>query len=339
MRRLLGLAILVAMALALSTTGVMSSPSNSNTIYLPVVSDYSPVALSWTQRTSLLGWTTPLGGAAVAGGQIYDIVLDASYDNSIHALAYDPTTDSWTLRPGSISSPGCCVPMAVASATNGKIYAVDIDGSSPMTFEYDPSSDIWTTRAPIPAPAGYFGFGWVGATNGKLYAIGGSSSANTGLATLLIYDPSTDTWSTGASLPTGVYLPSVAATSDGKIYVFGDVIGEIYGTTSGSWTSFTPTYPGFVSHGMGATQAGDGRIYLVGGPPCQCNGIPPPTVLVYDPVANAWASQTNLPWGEQAPSVLVLNGYQLYVVGGFYGSGQDHRMAEATIPTLSSASR
>jgi N-acetylneuraminic acid mutarotase len=147
-----------------------------------------------------------------------------------------------------------------------------------MTFEYDPSSDIWTTRAPIPAPAGYFGFGWVDATNGKLYAIGGSSSANTGLATLLIYDPSTDTWSIGASMPTGVYLPSVAATSDGK-------------------------------------------IYRVGGPPCQCNGIPLPTVLVYDPVANAWASQTNLPWGEQAPSVLVLNGYQLYVVGGFYGSG------------------
>ena len=63
--------------------------------------------------------------------------------------------------------------MGVASAPNGKIYAVSgaNTGTYPFVDEYDPASDSWTIRSSIPTPRYYFGLAAAG--NGKLYAIGG----------------------------------------------------------------------------------------------------------------------------------------------------------------------
>ena len=51
--------------------------------------------------------------------------------------------------------------------------------------------------------------------NGKLYAIGGS-----GLSSVEIYDPSTETWSSGVALPSEVQSRN-CDYCDGKIYLIG----------------------------------------------------------------------------------------------------------------------
>ena len=83
---------------------------------------------------------------------------------------------------------------------------------------------------------------------------------------------------------------------------------------------------------MGAVQASDGKIYLVGGPRSLSNGVPSNAALAYDPASNTWLAETQLPIGEQQPSLVTTNGSDLYVIGGYLGEGFDSEVYEASIP-------
>lgn len=238
----------------LSVTGTASAGSFRTQIYLPIVQNSASAPFAWQNRASL-----PYGvmymGAATVGGKLYVIVYYPSYDggdNGIHAVLYDPSANTLTLRPGHAPWPGCCFPPYVAGGANGKIYVIDdqtLPGATRLTEEYDPSSDTWTSRAPIPAVANdYYGFTLVGAS--------------------------------------------------------------------------------------------DGKLYLAGGPPCACNSlIPSNAVLVYDPTADSWTTEMNLLFPEENPSVVVLNGTDVYVVGGWNGLEYDPYVEEATIPPSVGAAR
>jgi len=124
--------------------------------------------------------------------------------------------------------------------------------------------------------------------------------------------------------------PSVAATADGKIYVFGSDLVAVYTAATAHGRRFRAT--SLVSTVMGAVQAGGGKIYLVGGPASSSNGLPPATVLVFDPATNSRATQTDLLEGKQSPSAVAMNSGDLYVIGGNNGFRFDSSVEEATIP-------
>jgi len=101
-------------------------------------------------------------------------------------------------------------------AQNGKIYAIGgrhgASSISPVNVveECDPSTNIWTTRAPMPTARAYVGI--VAASNGKLYAVGGTHS---GIAINVVeeYDPATNGWATKAPMPTPRYNIGLAAVT------------------------------------------------------------------------------------------------------------------------------
>src|SRR3989442_1167143 len=67
------------------------------------------------------------------------------------------------------------------------------------------------------------GLGVAGASNGKVYAVGGyfADTSNHYLTTLEQYDPATNFWSTMASMPTGRVGLGFAAATNGKLYAAG----------------------------------------------------------------------------------------------------------------------
>jgi N-acetylneuraminic acid mutarotase len=348
-KRLAGLALLIASIGILGSYSVMASSTSSNQVYLPYVVNPVPTstptptplpgALVWTARADVPYWIYPIMGGAVINGQIYVVGPYSTQDygdGRIHAVTYDPTTNSWTMRSGSALG-GWFGPATATGAANGKIYVIAANpDSSRTTLEYNPASDSWTTRAPIPPAVGINLTGWIGASNGKLYAIGGPSLADTAQTVFLAYDPSNDTWSSAAALPIGISSPSLAATGDGKIYTFGNFVAEVYNTATDAWSTFMPK--ALVSKGMGGVQAGDGKIYLAGGPP-DGRGIPSKIVLVYDPISDSWTTQTALSLGVESPLLLVLNGKSLYVIGGYTGEGWASSVESATIGGMTNGTR
>jgi N-acetylneuraminic acid mutarotase len=282
--------------------------------------------------------------AAVVDDKIY-VIGGAGADNLPLASVevYDPTTGTW----------GECASMPTAragfgaSAVGGTIYAV---GGTTMGLDkiavveaYDPATDTWTRKADMPTPRQALS---VIAADGKVYAIGGGgldrpddgwesvdpTMAATDFSTVEVYDPETDTWATGADMPTP--RPAMTASAvGGKIYTFGGVVRrggvdvtlsrvEVYDTATNSWASATdlPTPRFFPASGVI-----DGRIYVVGGTASHGSAssqaelmrlrTPLSVVEVYDPGSGRWTTKAELASPSGWLSASVVDG-KLYVVGG-----------------------
>jgi len=89
------------------------------------------------------------------------------------------------------------------AALDGRIYVIggfDNSGSSRNSVEvYDVIADKWTSGEPLPLPLDHTA---VAPFDGKLYVVGGGYLNRADLSDkLLIYDPSTKSWTEGANLP------------------------------------------------------------------------------------------------------------------------------------------
>jgi N-acetylneuraminic acid mutarotase len=81
------------------------------------------------------------------------------------------------------------------------------------------------------------------AVDGMVYAVGGTSDGNNALATVEAYDPSTDSWTTKASMPTARKGVAGAAI-DGMLYIVGGFDAnqifatvEAYDPSTDTWTT------------------------------------------------------------------------------------------------------
>jgi N-acetylneuraminic acid mutarotase len=150
--------------------------------------------------------------------------------------------------------------------------AVEILGTMEM---FDTGQNSWTTLKPMTLPRNHHDIAY---QDGKLYVVGGTigSCFPGGWASNVsmneIYDIATDTWSTGAPMPTA-RSGLGAAVIDGKVYVIGgegwvDQLGgvfctnEAYDPTRNSWVEKTPMPA--ARHGF-AKGVLDGKLFAVSG--------------------------------------------------------------------------
>ncbi len=187
---------------------------------------------------------------------------------------------------------------------NGKIYLFGGLSSSPAETEitlgttqiYDPSTKSWSSGALMPT-ARYLATAV--AVNGKIYVMGGRTIDSMGSGGPVkvneIYDPSTDTWSTGASMPAAI-RGHAACAYNGKIYVFGGNTGSyqktvrIYDPSADSWST-GQDMPNKRAYGVAVYVSSVARIYYIGGD----NGGSTSskyygTAITYDPSSDTWDS-------------------------------------------------
>lgn len=160
-----------------------------------------------------------------------------------HALgtveAYDPATDSWTVK-ASMPTPRSMLGVGVV---NGIIYAVGgaSGGVHYRTVEaYNPATNSWTGKADMPTrTANGISYGRaalsVAIINDTLYAMGGFVVyAETDLVD--VYDPSKDLWAPGKPMPTMRQSLGVGVI-DGIVYAVG---GACYDDTFDLVEAFVP---------------------------------------------------------------------------------------------------
>lgn len=156
--------------------------------------------------------------------------------------------------------------------------------------------------------------------SGKVYIFGGflyDQEQNSAF----VYDPSSDSWSAGAPLPTARYYCSAAETG-GRIYVIGGAkiqsgaplslsIVEVFDPASNSWTTCAalPT----ALRGLSAVAA-NGKIYVLGG---KTNSGYSNNVYEYDPSSNQWISFSTAPFSAAyGGTVYCSSKNKIYYMGG-----------------------
>jgi N-acetylneuraminic acid mutarotase len=222
-------------------------------------------------------------------------------------------------------------------AINGKIYAIGgFNGNTALSIneEFTPALNTWTTLAPMPTARSEFA---VAVFNDKIYCIGGTIDAigdNSGyVGNNEVYDPSTNTWQTEASMPTP-RADLTANVVNGKIYLIGGMqysskspfyveanLTEVYDLATNSWSTAAPMPLAVYGY---ASAVINGKIHIVGGsesPGTAGTGDFVNSNQVYDPQSNSWGLSANLPTEATFPAATVTTGFMapplLYFIGGF----------------------
>lgn len=188
---------------------------------------YDVATDTWTSKTAMPTWRIGIQ-ANVVGDKIYLIggMSDTESGKIINVNeAYDPATDTWTTKQP--------IPTAVylyaSAVVDDKIYIIGGSAEPPnvvldLVQIYDPENDSWSSGKPMPTAVRYAS---AGATTGvfapkRIYVIGGLQSGS-GLNLNQVYDPQTDSWTTGTAMPTARYNLGLAVVND-TLYALGGVL-------------------------------------------------------------------------------------------------------------------
>ena len=219
----------------------------------------------------------------------------------------------------------------VAAATlEGKIYVVGgIEKPSlgnvmnfaitPSVEMYDPVTDRWTSKAPLPVGLHHVG---IGVVDRRLYVIGGYTKSGftiwNPVATVYAYDPTTDSWTERAPMPTARGALSVTE-HEGKLYAIGgydrkanNAQVEVYDPVLNVWATRAPL---LTPRDHLATAMVAGRIYAIGG---RIDGDYSRNLTVverYDPAADHWTRVSDLPTARSGITAAVVEG-RIHVFGG-----------------------
>jgi len=213
--------------------------------------------------------------------------------------AATPSDDPWQ----TVASLPVALQDDIAAVNGGKLYAgFGFTGSADVAdlYAYDPDSGSWSklasaadTREGSPA------HGFLG---GKLYVTGGWGGDGSPDPKLEIYDPGSDSWSTGTATP----KPEAGAGNavvGGKLYVVGGCGASTCGSTdvtaydpaSDSWSQLA-AYPEATSWESCGGIAG--KLYCAGG---TTDAGTSTHTYAYDPGADSWTQVADLPadlWGS-----------------------------------------
>jgi N-acetylneuraminic acid mutarotase len=211
---------------------------------------------------------------------------------------------------------------AAAVTFDGKIYL--FGGSSGTatgaatgvinntTYVYDPVQNQWSLKSPMPTPRSAVS---AIALNNKIYLIGGYtriSGTMVRLSTVEIYDPTTDTWTSGTNLSStrawvglGVYNEKIYAfgglnENSGKINTF-----EVFDPITSKWSS-KQTMP-FPGGAIGVTYFNQ-KFYII--------GHADNSFWEFDPEKIVWKSLSSSPYKVEAAN-LIVNNNEIYATNNF----------------------
>ena len=247
---------------------------------------------------------------------------------SEEVYAYDVARNEWSKKaPTPI---GFGFSGSAAHAIGDKIFVLVLwatDGYRNELLEYTPASDQWRTRAPTPT------YRWNVASavvNGKLFVLGGSGVIDDGppesgepgelKSHVEIYDPASNSWSTGRGAPMPFEKNNGTCVNGDSIYVFGpdwtgygpsDLVLK-YDTAANAWSAPAPMRAP-IRRGASCA-AVDGAFYIAGG---EVVFGPEELDLVerYDPLQQSWTSPTRLP-SRRVAALTAVVGSQIVFLGG-----------------------
>jgi N-acetylneuraminic acid mutarotase len=176
----------------------------------------------------------------------------------------------------------------------------------------------WSTRANLLEANSEMA---VAQLDGKIYVLGGYPASRVTVATVQVYDPSSNTWSFTTPLPNRLNH-QMPASANGRLYIIGgqsdsgstSFVNTVYeyDPVSTDWTQRAPMP---TARSAGAAAVIGNRIYVAGGRPPRGQDF-----AVYDAAANQWTTLPVMPTGRNHIAAAAIGG-KIYVAGGRLGAG------------------
>jgi len=173
--------------------------------------------------------------AALIGNDLHaagGLAIDGNTDLSEHVVWNITGANAWTAAPQLANARN----HGGGAASGGKFFAIsgrhgwdEVSGDDPALDAFEPATNSWTGRAPMSEPRSEIGSATVTLADGRLVTVGGSITGKVPSADVLVYDPSSDRWSSLPALP--IPLKGVIAARLGNQLI----------VTTGSPTSTDPT--------------------------------------------------------------------------------------------------
>lgn len=290
---------------------------------------------TWTQRADMPTARYNFG-TCVVNGKVFAIggEIEVFGERSTATVeVYHPKTDTWEQKADMPTARSGVSVLVV----DGKIYA--IGGAEVKKFQvgpgwgysikrlpavevYDPITDTWIQKADMPVARS----GSTCVVDEKIYLIGGANEKQWRLEIVDVYDPATDTWAKAKSMNHARSGASVSVVN-GKIYAMGGTgwpqipnhpgpflaSVEVYDPKTNRWTEITEMPTPKSGHTASVI---NGKIYVIGGG-FRGNGLFEylSAIEVYDPEADRWTQESDMPVGKSGHEAEVING-EIYILGG-----------------------
>ncbi|MDG6982745.1 MAG: hypothetical protein JRM74_04750 [Nitrososphaerota archaeon] len=308
-----------------------------------VTGSFGVPSLSLSPSFGPAGTPTALSGANYTTGLVYDYCFEAGVVSSPKACV---STDQFTvyaaIAPGEIpSGTVLSVPagattglIVVSGAASGAVFASALFTVTVPSITTSPSSGT----AGVPFAVGGTGlapdteyntciaFGASGpptqACQPYIYAVGGQNGAYSALTAVEVYDPATNAWTNGPSLPVAV-TNATAFSVGGLIYVVGGVnalgsavdLTQVFNPATNFW-AVAPAYPSAAS---GLASATNGTLAFAFGGTGASGALS--SNYLFSPSANCWSTEATcasvafLPQARTALAGAFLGG-EVYSIGG-----------------------
>jgi N-acetylneuraminic acid mutarotase len=244
----------------------------------------------------------------------------------VSAELYDPATGIWSAAASLNTARSSHSATLLA---NGKVLVVGGSSAAGIFASaelYDPTTNTWSAAASMTSARTVHTA--ILLSNGKVLVAGGVGGLNgsgfpISIASAELYDPTTNTWATAASLTTARFNHTAnLLAANGKVLVVGGysssaslalASAELYDPTTNTWTAEASLTTARYSHT--ANQLANGKVLVAAG-----TGSGGPNFLasaeLYDPIANTWSPAGSLTTARADFSSTLLPNGQVLVVGG-----------------------
>ncbi len=253
----------VLVVAAACTGGAGPAPSRPSSAVSARIADGT---FTWDELPSVMSDRGEVTATAV-GERIY-LIGGLTADRTLPDVdVFDPAGGKWSRAPDLPVG----VNHAMSAELDGTLYVfggyLGPGLAHPSTMAFALRDDGWESLPPMPEPRAA---GGAAAVARRLYVAGGVRGD--GLATMMmVFDPSSRSWSTAEGPPTRREHLGVAASS-GRLYVMGGRTGDLqsgvgasesYDPAAGTWTRW-PSMP-VPRGGLAATATANGLIVTAGG--------------------------------------------------------------------------
>jgi hypothetical protein len=241
-------------------------------------------------------------------------VLLAGGDANGMARLYDPATNTLTTSTMmfAVGNP------TATELADGRVLVTGGINSGHVTVRaqvFDPNTLTWSLTGSMHTPRIYHTATRLADGTGMVLIAGGINDGGSPLGSAELYDPTTGTWSTAASmnaareLHTATLLPG-----SGMVLVMGGLglsSAELYDPVTMSWS-----YTGFMSTAREfhtATVLPNGTVLVTGGTSNGTSALA--TAELYDPASGTWSNTMGMTTARERHTATLING-KVLVAGG-----------------------
>ena len=267
---------------------------------------------TWSNTASMSYTRSHFATVQLGNGNI--LVIGGNGSGANTSEIYNPTTGTWGNTAILKYSAANCEAVLLP---NGKVLSMGGTGIYSKNCQiYDSSTNSWSSAdSMITGRSSSFEVTLL--PNGKVLVTGGSDPATSNsTAKAEIYNPSTNSWSSAAIMPTALRDHTATLLNNGKVLVAGgygtsylnsailyDYVGNSWSTT-GSMLSTRKLAT--------ATLLSSGKVLVVGG----YNSSTLNSADLYDPTTGTWSSAGSMPNARRSHTSTLLSNGKVFIAGG-----------------------